>query len=87
LLYAAVVRASELYELALDEYEGIAWTSRRNGDDGNEFAAFWVPWLQQRGVEVKERRVSGVKLIEPDWRWFRASTSCHPDMFEDGALS
>lgn len=70
LLYAAVCRAADLYKFAIDDYRNTVWESRRNGDDGNEFAVFWVPWLLERGVTVREHRGDNVEVKQPRPRGF-----------------
>lgn len=63
LLAAYMVRSEDLYRFATSTYRGAVWTSRKNRNDGNVFAAFWVDWLKAEGVDVRcfEREVGPVR--------------------------
>jgi phage baseplate assembly protein gpV len=52
--YAAIVDTADLYRNAQEAQKGITWQLRTNGDDGNTFAVFWVDWLKNNGVKVRE---------------------------------
>ncbi len=65
LLYACAVRTSDLFEFATEGFIGTAWESKINPDDGNEFAIFWVDWLQTLGVNVKEYIAPAVRPRRP----------------------
>ena len=66
LLAAFMVENNKMFEFAKSDFENSVYEIKPNRYDGNLMAIFWVKWLEQYSVKVKQFVQDGINCMHPN---------------------